>query len=123
MTPAQKSVIKKLLIGYSLVKHYTFNRKWCYRLIDTKGTTTEYVQCRTVDKLKRYGGYKKKLFKKDSIGRLTLNLTTVRQLHGRCTIKQLYKNRQGLKDETNNKKQRAGKKAAAVNNDAALYLF
>lgn len=51
------------------------------------------VRTRTVEQLNRYI---KKLWKKNKHGDITLNLNTVRQLHGRHTIKKMYKQREQL---------------------------
>lgn len=107
MTAVQTSIVIKLLTGYCLVKHYTFKRKVCYRLIDHNSVTVDMLQCRSVDKLNRYTKPRQKLFKRDKFGRLTLNLSVVRQLHGNCTIKQLYYKREELLQEA---KENAGKK-------------
>jgi hypothetical protein len=125
MTPSQTKLAKYLLKGYCLVKHYTFNRKVCYRLVNTAGVTVELLQCRTVEKLRSYTKPRQKLYKRDQFGRLTLNLKTVRQLHGRCTLKQLYKARHQLKEEKEliHKKRTVKKQQKPNGDDKAIYLF
>ena len=98
MTSSQIKLVKKLLTGHCLVKHYTFSRKICYRLINKDGVSIEFIQCRTVENLHRYPKPRQRIYKKDAFGRLTLNLNTVRRLHGRCMIKQLYKIRHQLQE-------------------------
>ena len=44
-----------------------------------------------MESIDKYIDSELKLWKKDNHGNITLNLSTVRQLHGRNTIKRLYK--------------------------------
>ena len=64
-------------------------KEWYKRLClyDASGNPVATMNYKTVNKLFKY----RNVYKKDKIGRITLNLSEVRKLNGRCTIKQLYK--------------------------------
>lgn len=95
MTPSQKILIKKLLNGYFLRKMKRRQKEW-YVLYDADINPIEKVNAATVDKIDRFIAPQIKIWKRSHRGNITLNLNMVRQLHGRHTIKQLYKQKDSL---------------------------
>ncbi len=89
MTAAQKEFIKQMMID----GHYALPRqaRGVQKLAIYKGNQVLVRQFIT-GTVKEF----QDLFKKDSVGRITLNLTKVRQLHGGSWIKKLYKTRKRL---------------------------
>lgn len=100
MTNSQKILITKLFTGHYLVS-YKYQGKKRYRLMASKHNSVASVRARTVDKLDQYIDSKLKLWKKDELGRISLNLNVVRQLHGRSILKSYYKNRHSLEQGLN----------------------
>jgi hypothetical protein len=79
MTATQKDIIAKLISGHYIV--ISHGREILYR-----------DNAVPVIRLKWYDSKKiRPLLKKDRKGRLTANLSTIRQLHGNSTAKRLYK--------------------------------
>lgn len=85
MTRTQKYLLTKLLEGdYYLVQQPTYNKRIQYKLYNGKANPVRWISFRTAKFLKNY-------FKTDSKKHITLNLSLVRQAHGKSTIKILYK--------------------------------
>lgn len=94
MTATAKYVIDKLLDKGYLMPWRRHTGAKCFRLFDDKGIVICNVTVATVRRLDKYLDPDKKLWKRDRYGRMTLNLSTVRQLHGKNTIKKMYKQKQ-----------------------------
>jgi hypothetical protein len=122
MTGPQKILIIKLLTGHYLVHGKKRNGKDNYYLYDAKGNVLTSIRARTVDKIDKYIDPEIKIWKKSKHGQITLNLSMVRQLHGKHTIKKLYKQREQLMDPGFIYKSR-NKKIKTATNEKALYLF
>jgi hypothetical protein len=90
MTLNRKILIGKLLKGYYLIAWKNGYRTGCYRLYNHKGIIDCNIGARTVKGLDKYIDPKIKIWKRDKAGRMTLNLSMVRRLHGRNMIKKLY---------------------------------
>jgi hypothetical protein len=88
MTKTQKILVKHLLNGHYLRKWVNVNRTRCYRLYDASCNPVSNHGEKTVNGIDRRLPYK--LFKSHK-GKLSLNLSHVRQLHGRTWIKREYK--------------------------------
>jgi hypothetical protein len=85
MTILQKYLLTKLLEGdFYLVRQPRDKWKVWYKLYNGKANPVRWINPRTCKFLKNY-------FKEDTRGRITLNLSLVRQAHGKSTIKILYK--------------------------------
>lgn len=91
MTDTAKYVIGRLLDKAYLMPWRRHTGTRCYRLFDDNGLVICNVSIALVRSLDRYLDPDKKLWKRDRYGRMTLNLSTVRQLHGKNTIKKMYK--------------------------------
>lgn len=89
MTPAQKEIVSHLLKGGYMLKWLSHSGEKCYRLYDPKGTPLRNCNERTVKKIDRF--LEGSIYKKDSAGRITLNLSVVRKVDGRKNIKKQYK--------------------------------
>ena len=63
-------------------------------LYDGKVNPTEFVSEKVKRGIDRYTG--SKIWKRSASGDLTLNLNMVRQLHGNCLLKKLYKTRDDI---------------------------
>lgn len=124
MTPSQKIVIKKLLTGHFLRLVKRGSGSW-YVLYDEKVNPISKVRAKTIDKLDRFLDPDQKLWKKDKNGDMTLNLNTVRQLHGKSTMKQLYKKRKDIESSGPIYKQRKANKKLNQKqvNEKISYLF
>ena len=90
MTPSQKILMSKLLCGHFLKKFSLRGKSW-YVLYDEKISPLQKIRTGTVDKIDRFMDPDLKLWKKSKDGRISLNLSTVRQLHGRHTLNRMYK--------------------------------
>lgn len=117
MTTVQTKLIAALLAG-----HFLMRSKRCYTLFDEALNPLQRVRFRTVDKIDQYMDPKKKLWKKDKKGRITLNLASVRQLHGRSIIKKLYKKTIKV-DITGSLYKTKKRKAKTALNEKINYLF
>lgn len=117
MTAAQKKIVTLLLSGHFLVK----SRK-CYTLYDEKVNPVQRIRHRSIQRLDQFIDPKMKLWKKDKAGRMTLNLNTIRQLHGKTTLKQLYKRKMSI-DTTQPIYKLRTKKVKQTHNEKANYLF
>lgn len=122
MTGPQKILITKLLTGHYLVHGGKRNRKDRYYLYDEKGNVLTSIRARTFDKIDRFIDPEIKIWKKTKQGIITLNLNMVRQLHGKNTIKKLYKQREQLKDPGFIYKSRK-KKIKTATNEKIYTLF
>jgi hypothetical protein len=123
MTHSQKILITKMLTGHFLRKQRRGKKEW-YVLYDEKVNPKDKVNCKTVDGLERMMNPGKSLFKKDKHKNITLNLNTVRQLHGRTTIKRLYKQKvELLNNHTIYKARNNRKKIKKIDNEKVSYLF
>lgn len=91
MTKNRKILVEKLLSGYYLLPWKKHNSgKKCYRLYDANGTPKENINEKTIRTLDRFIT-SVNIWKTDKQGKITLNLSSVRQLHGSHSIKKLYK--------------------------------
>lgn len=90
MTTMRKHIIDRLLQGCYLISWKNNNGTACYRLYDAGGNPERNIRKATVKKLDQYIDPKIKIWKSDKAGRITLNLASVRKLHGRSYIKQQY---------------------------------
>jgi hypothetical protein len=90
MTANRKYIIDRLLEGWYLVPWKRPSGAKCFRLYNNGGAPIHNFRQRTFAKLDSYVDPKIKIWKKDKLGRITLNLSSVRQLHGRSYIKQAY---------------------------------
>lgn len=122
MTGPQKSLIIKLLTGHYLVKGGNRGKRDGYYLYDAKGNVLTSVRARTVDKLDRFIDPEIKIWKTDKHKRITLNLSMIRRLHGKTSLKKLYKIREELKDPGFIYKSRKKNKKPA-SNEKNYYLF
>lgn len=92
MTELRKHIIDSLLIGGYLVSWKNHRGTYCFRLYNQSGNPERNVRSATIKKLDRFIDPKIKIWKTDKAGRITLNLASVRKLHGRSYIKQQYNN-------------------------------
>ena len=92
MTENRKDIIGLLLIGWYLKPWKNHNGTDCFRLYDPQGVPRRNVLQSTIKNLDRFIDPKIQIWKKDKRTRtMKLNLSMVRQLHGRNMIKKLYK--------------------------------
>lgn len=124
MTHSQKILITKLLTGHFL-RATKSKGKACYVLYDAKVNPLQKINARTVDRIDRFIDPKIKIWKKSKRGNITLNLSMVRQLHGRHMIKHLYKQKDTLDTsysiyKSRNNRKRITKKET---NEKVHYLF
>ena len=82
MTVAQKQLVKDLMDGHFLCKRGNCSGGLSFGLY-----RDNMILVRKVNPGKQIG----QLLKRDRFGRYTLNLSSVRQLHGKNTIKKFYK--------------------------------
>jgi len=108
MTPAQKILIGKLLTGHSLRRMKRRGKTW-YVIYDERVNPVMKVRSATVKGLDKFIDPKLKLWRKNKLGDSVLNLSTVRQLHGRTILKTMYKNRDQITDTGRLYKQRISK--------------
>lgn len=93
MTLAQKHLINRLLRSCFMRKSINANGAPIYRLYDEKVNPLRSYRPASVDAIGRHALYE--IFKKDKLGRVTLNLSSVRRLHGKSYLKQAYKKIRG----------------------------
>jgi hypothetical protein len=105
---SQKNLIKKLLKGCFLRKDFRYKKEF-YILFDEKRNPLCKVRPVTVTSLDRFIDPKIKIWKKNKRSDISLNLSMVRRLHGRNTIKAFYKKRDQLETSNNIYKQRPRK--------------
>lgn len=123
MTKAQKSLVIKLLTGYHWRKSITPAGLASYRVYDSKSEVTAVLHARTVDTIDRFFDRKKfPIWKRSKDGKITLNLSTLRRIHGKHTLNCLYKDRDKLKDPGYLYKPRK-KQNKKINNETIQYLF
>jgi len=122
MTASQKLLITKLLTGHFLRKMKR-GKSYLYVLYDAKINPIQKINSRTVEKIDRFIDPKIKLWKKNKNGDISLNLSSVRQLHGRSTIKKLYKHREQLQANGAIYKTRKKKAVKTKNDEKIYYLF
>lgn len=85
MTTAQLNIIKGLLHkGRYLLPRMKHSGRQGYMLYEGNANPLYWYSCQTFNIIRD-------VIKKDKDGRITLNLNDVRQLHGKSTIKILYK--------------------------------
>lgn len=100
MTSKRKNIALLLLQGYYLKKWRNGNRVLCYRLYrpndDPAGTISE----KTIRGLGKYIDPKIKILKTGKHGKITLNLSSVRRLHGKTFIKRQYKKMRSLNEKS-----------------------
>lgn len=89
MRTDKKSIIKKLLNGMYLLKRNNHKDVPGYKLYSGNMVPELFVTERLIRTLEKTSPYS--LFKKDSKERLTLNLSSIRRLHGNHWIKKAYK--------------------------------
>lgn len=96
MTDNRKQIVEVLLSGWYLVKWKNHRGTSCYRLYDQHGNPRTNLREKTIDNLDRRMAVPKgkKIWKRDKAGRITLNLSVVRQLHGKGWINKMYKQQQ-----------------------------
>lgn len=109
MTWSQTILAKKLLKGFFL-RRYTGRKKKGYTLFDAKVNPLEFISEKVKNGLGRF--IRKDIWKRSKNGGLTLNLNVIRQLHGNCTLKKLYKKRNDLdiSGSVNTKRKSSSKK-------------
>ena len=122
MTASQKILIKKLLTCHFLRKLTRKRRTW-YVLYDAKINPVMKVRERTVDSLDKYIDPDIKIWKQNKHGDISFNLAMIRRLHGRHTMKKLYKQKHTLDavGPLYKRKNKAIKKNEA--NEKVYYLF
>ena len=91
MTPQRKYIITQLLLGGYLVGYKRLTNVMGYRLCDAKGNPLKNIYEKSVRSISKRIDPSIKLWKKDKDGRMRLNLSSVRSLHGKNGIKKLYK--------------------------------
>lgn len=82
-----KIIVNKLLAGNYIVRRYN-DRKAKKYVLCSNGNPIEYVS------ESQYRFFKNVLKEDKKLRRCTLNLSLVRQMHGKCFIKQQYKKNQ-----------------------------
>jgi hypothetical protein len=88
MTDQQKDLIWLLLQDdHYLIRTINSKGKEVYKVLEGRQTPVQYFTEADVKKLKD-------ILKSDSKKRMTLNLSAVRQLHGKNYVKMLYKKKQ-----------------------------
>lgn len=117
MTRSQKILITKLLTGHFLVRS-----RDRYTLYDEKVNPIIRIREKTFRAIDQFIDPKIKIWKTDKRDRITLNLSMVRRLHGKSTLKKLYKQRTQLDTSGTiyKPKQRTAKK---IINEKACTLF
>ena len=101
MTTIQREIVSKLIAGHYLVKTQNHNGFVRFKLYSLDGSPVRYCSAGIVASLDRLLTFKgqrrpnarvpKSIFKKDKDGRVTLNLSNVRRLHGAHWILKEYK--------------------------------
>lgn len=91
MTETRKHIIDTILAGGYVMAWKSTRGTKCYRLYDATANPLVNVRQATVKKLDRFIDPKIKIWRKDKLGRMTLNLSMIRKLHGRSYIKKAYK--------------------------------
>lgn len=90
MTQTRKHIIDLLLTRHYLRHSVSITGTACYKLYDPAGSPVKRVSQATIDKLDRFIDPKIKIWKIVRPGKITLNLSSVRRLHGRSYIKKAY---------------------------------
>jgi hypothetical protein len=93
MTATQKILIDCLIRGGYIRKWKSHSRTICYRMYDPAGNPLRNLRVSTVKVLERLVRNKGSIYKKDRAFRITLNLSQVRQVHGRAIVNRKYKER------------------------------
>lgn len=122
MTTTQKKLVAKLLSGHFLRYFKRGGKDW-YILYDAKVNPLQKIYCRTVDKIDRFMDPDIKLWKRNKDGDMSLNLSMVRRLHGRNTIKRLYKKKLEVNSDDRIYKKRISKIKRKTDNEKANTLF
>ena len=89
MRTDKKAIIKKLLNGMYLLKRNNHKDVPGYKLYSGNMVPELFVSEKFIRSLEQTSPYQ--LFKKDPKERLTLNLSSIRRLHGNHWIKKAYK--------------------------------
>jgi hypothetical protein len=122
MTVAQTILIKKLLTGHFLSQSKSKGKK-CYVLYDAAINPLLKIRAGTVDKIGRFVDPNIRIWKTSKVGNITLNISMVRRLHGRNTIKRLYKMKMELSTPYNIYKKRKPKKLKRQEHENINSLF
>lgn len=125
MTDEQKILAVKLLKGWCLVKTVDKKRNRCYRLLDENYLVQEIVKARVVDGIDNSVKGDLVIWKWDKWKRITFNLSTIRKLHGRHTLKRMYKMKEQLEVNHSIVKTKNNRKKLIKNNndEKVLSLF
>lgn len=92
VTPTRKRLVKMLLDGHYIMSAPSPAGYPSYRVYDGNGNVVWRVRQNTVDRLDRnIHDPQIKLWRIVKPGRIYLNLSSVRQLHGNNFIKRIYK--------------------------------
>lgn len=89
MTRKQKLLCIKLFRGWYIVKTINRSGHVVYRVYDEKCCVQQVITEITKRAISRRTYIR--IWKKDSWGRITFNLSAIRQLHGKHTLKRMYK--------------------------------
>lgn len=92
MSPEQKYIIELLLEGYTIAG----NREYGIRLRTPDCRVVRKINERTWDKLKD-------ILRREKSGLIVIDKRKVRQLHGNCIVKRIYKQKLKLKKENEKK--------------------
>lgn len=91
VTPTRRHLVSLLLSGHYIMSAPSPSGSACYRVYDPNGNVVWRVRHATVDRLDRTINPQIKLWRIVKPGRIYLNLSSVRQLHGNNFIKRIYK--------------------------------
>jgi len=106
MTREQKQLATMLIIGgYYLIDRVNIKRKEGYMLYHGIQEPVKWYPESRIEYFMKY-------LKMDKRERYTLNLNLVRRMHGKCTLKKLYKNRKHLKAPVPDKRKSRSRKVS-----------
>jgi hypothetical protein len=88
MTETQKHIAEKLFNGYFLAIRVNPARRKMFMLYEGNANPVQYVKPSTFKHFDQMN-----VLKKDKLGRYTFNLSAIRQLHGKHTLKTMYKSK------------------------------
>ena len=123
MTNRQKILAIKLLKGWCLVKDTSRKKRPVYRVLDDKKCEREVVPADVVLRMDKIINPEIKIWKVDHFGRITFNLSSIRKLHGRHTLKRLYKQREFIEIIYHIQTRQNRKKILKAKDDKELTLF
>jgi hypothetical protein len=100
MTKAGKHLIERMLQGYYMKKWKTHSTGAdSFRLYDASGNPVETLPAKSINSITRFIDPQKNIFKTDKFHRITLVPSNILKLHGKNSIKVMYKKaRQNKKD-------------------------